>query len=346
MQYEVTIGIPVYNSEKYLKETLESALSQTFPSIEYLIMDDCSTDTSMAIVQEYQQTHPRGEHIRIIHQPRNMGIGIARNRIIDEAQGQYLYFLDADDIITPDAISLLHENAIQNDAEMVYASHERIEEFDGNHNTTVFQHAKRNFTQENEFANYAYEEYGRLPAPVWNILFRMEVFRKNQLRFADTNFWEDFTFHMDLPSYVTRVSMLPDITYKYICRSGSLSNFQKRTHIDKQEIEKTIAAVEHVKANSYRIADKPYFPQRMCKVMLTCFFMVCHIIQKQEYIEPKFTNSELHSLLKSPVPLSKALSFRKCWSKNLLLCLLGILPSSVSLLLVKLIGGMKGLLSA
>lgn len=346
MQYEVTIGIPVYNSEKYLKETLESALSQTFPSIEYLIMDDCSTDTSMAIVQAYQQTHPRGEHIRIIHQPRNMGIGIARNRIIDEAQGQYLYFLDADDIITPDAISLLHENAIQNDAEMVYASHERIEEFDGNHNTTVFQHAKRNFTQENEFANYAYEEYGRLPAPVWNILFRMEVFRKNQLRFADTNFWEDFTFHMDLPSYVTRVSMLPDITYKYICRSGSLSNFQKRTHIDKQEIEKTIAAVEHVKANSYRIADKPYFPLRMCKVMLTCFFMVCHIIQKQEYIEPKFTNSELHSLLKSPVPLSKTLSFRKCWSKNLLLCLLGILPSSVSLLLVKLIGGMKGLLSA
>lgn len=344
MQYEVTIGIPVYNSEKYLKETLESALSQTFPSIEYLIMDDCSTDTSMAIVQEYQQTHPRGEHIRIIHQPRNMGIGIARNRIIDEAQGQYLYFLDADDIITPDAISLLHENAIQNDAEMVYASHERIEEFDGNHNSTVFQHAKRNFTQENEFANYAYEEYGRLPAPVWNILFRMEVFRKNQLRFADTNFWEDFTFHMDLPSYVTRVSMLPDITYKYICRSGSLSNFQKRTHIDKQEIEKTIAAVEHVKANSYRIADKPYFPLRMCKVMLTCFFMVCHIIQKQEYIEPKFTNSELHSLLKSPVPLSKTLSFRKCWSKNLLLCLLGILPSSVSLLLVKLIGGMKGLL--
>lgn len=344
MQYEVTIGIPVYNSEKYLKETLESALSQTFPSIEYLIMDDCSTDTSMAIVQKYQQTHPRGEHIRIVHQPRNMGIGIARNRIIDEAQGQYLYFLDADDIITPDAISLLHENAIQNDAEMVYASHERIEEFDGNHNSTVFQHAKRNFTQENEFANYAYEEYGRLPAPVWNILFRMEVFRKNQLRFADTNFWEDFTFHMDLPSYVTRVSMLPDITYKYICRSGSLSNFQKRTHIDKQEIEKTIAAVEHVKANSYRIADKPYFPQRMCKVMLTCFFMVCHIIQKQEYIEPKFTNSELHSLLKSPVPLSKTLSFRKCWSKNLLLCLLGILPSSVSLLLVKLIGGMKGLL--
>lgn len=344
MQYEVTIGIPVYNSEKYLKETLESALSQTFPSIEYLIMDDCSTDTSMAIVQAYQQTHPRGEHIRIVHQPRNMGIGIARNRIIDEAQGQYLYFLDADDLITPDAISLLHENAIQNDAEMVYASHERIEEFDGNHNSTIFQHAKRNFTQENEFANYAYEEYGRLPAPVWNILFRMDVFRKNQLRFADTNFWEDFTFHMDLPSYVTRVSMLPNITYKYICRSGSLSNFQKRTHIDKQEIEKTIAAVEHVKANSYRIADKPYLPQRMCKVMLTCFFMVCHIIQKQEYIEPKFTNSELHSLLKSPVPLSKTLSFRKCWSKNLLLCLLGILPSSVSLLLVKLIGGMKGLL--
>ena len=53
MEYEVTIGMPVYQVEKYIRDSLESALSQTFPSIEFLICDDCGTDSSIAIVQEY-----------------------------------------------------------------------------------------------------------------------------------------------------------------------------------------------------------------------------------------------------------------------------------------------------
>ena len=56
--YEVTIGIPVYNVEKYIRQTMDSALSQTFESIEFLICDDCGTDTSISIVEEYQKTHP------------------------------------------------------------------------------------------------------------------------------------------------------------------------------------------------------------------------------------------------------------------------------------------------
>ena len=55
--YEVTIGIPVYNAEKYIRQTMNSALSQSFDSIEFLICDDCGTDRSMDIVREYQQSH-------------------------------------------------------------------------------------------------------------------------------------------------------------------------------------------------------------------------------------------------------------------------------------------------
>ena len=69
MSYEVTIGIPVYNVEKYIRLTMDSALSQTFGSIEFLILDDCGTDKSMDVVREYQQTHPRGKDIHIISQP-------------------------------------------------------------------------------------------------------------------------------------------------------------------------------------------------------------------------------------------------------------------------------------
>ena len=75
MKYEVTIGIPVYNAEKYIRQTMDSALAQTFTSIEFLILDDCSTDSSMAIVQEYRQTHSRGKDIHVFHQSENRGPG-------------------------------------------------------------------------------------------------------------------------------------------------------------------------------------------------------------------------------------------------------------------------------
>lgn len=91
--YEVTIGIPVYNVEKYISLAMDSALSQTFESIEFLICDDCGKDSSMDIIREYQKTHPRGKDIRIVRQPQNKGIGEARNRIVKEALGRYLFFL-------------------------------------------------------------------------------------------------------------------------------------------------------------------------------------------------------------------------------------------------------------
>jgi glycosyltransferase involved in cell wall biosynthesis len=91
--YEVTIGIPVYNVENYIRLAMDSALSQTFESIEFLICDDCGTDSSMDIIREYQKTHPRVKDIRIVRQPQNKGIGEARNRIVKEARGRYLFFL-------------------------------------------------------------------------------------------------------------------------------------------------------------------------------------------------------------------------------------------------------------
>ena len=85
MKYDVTIGIPVYQAEKYLSRSLESALAQSYPSIEFLIVDDGSTDGSLSIAQDYQKQHPRGVDIRIISHDHNLGVSAARNRIIEEA---------------------------------------------------------------------------------------------------------------------------------------------------------------------------------------------------------------------------------------------------------------------
>ena len=123
MKYDVTIGIPVYESVDVIKRSLESTLSQTYPSIEFLIIDDCGSDGSMAIVQQFQAEHPRGADIHMVRHIQNLGVSAARNCIIDEAQGNYLYFMDSDDVIAENTIELMMQNVHQYNAEIVFGSY-------------------------------------------------------------------------------------------------------------------------------------------------------------------------------------------------------------------------------
>lgn len=344
MAYEVTIGIPVYNVEKYIRLTMDSALAQTFDSIEFLVLDDCGTDSSMDIVREYQQTHLRGKDIRIVRQPQNGGLGRARNRIIEEASGRYLYHLDADDAIAPNTISLLYEQAVKYDADMVYGSYRRIEQFDGEEKKKDYSYQRQVFLQENEFADRVYSDYGFLQANTWNFLIKREIYLKNNIRHKAVNFWEDFSTTIDLPTYVTRVVLLPDITYFYYCRYGSLSNFSKRDHIAKDEILGTIGAMGQVKQGWQRVKDKPYFHKWFYKVMMTHFYIVCSILKQQEIIAPPFTDCEVRDVMRSPLTFSDLLYLKGWKCKNLSLYLIGALPAFVSVALVRLLGKSKGLL--
>ena len=344
MAYDVTIGIPVYNVEKYIRLTMDSALAQTFPSIEFLVLDDCGTDSSMDIVREYQQTHPRGKDIRIVRQPQNGGLGRARNRIIEEARGTYLYHLDADDAIAPNTIDLLYGQAKKYDADMVYGSYERIEEFGDDVKRTEHHYQHQVFLAENDFADRVYSDYGFLQANTWNFLIKTDIYVKNNIHHKDVNYWEDFTITIDLPTYVSKVVMLPDITYFYYCRYGSLSNFSKRDQIDKLEIQKTLGAMAEVKQNSERLKDKPYFHKRLYKVMMTHFYMACAILKEEKITVPSFSRREIRDVMRSPLSLGQTLRLKGWRMKNLCLCLLGILPPFLSVAAIRLLGRCKGLI--
>jgi len=344
MAYEVTVGIPVYNVEKYIRLTMDSALAQTFDSIEFLVLDDCGTDSSMDIVREYQQTHPRGKDIRIVRQPQNMGIGMARNRIIDEANGKYLFFMDADDEIPKDSIQLLYQAAQQYSAQIVYGSNERIHDYDGKKRVEKYLYRPMQFLHGDDFANYAYESYSNIPANVWKYLIDINVYRDNHLYFQDINYWEDFVLTIDLPTYITRAVFIPNIVYIYYCRYGSLSNYQKRDHSDKSEIQKTIDAMAVVKSHSYRLKSKPYFHKWLYKVMMTHFYIACTILKQSKNINPPFTECEVRDVMRSPLTFSDSLHLKGWKWKNLSLYLLGVLPVSVSISLVRLLGKLKGLL--
>lgn len=97
----VSVITPVYNAEKVIGVTLESIFAQTYKQIEIVLVDDCSSDNSQEVIRNYMQYHPE---IVYFKQPTNQGAGAARNKALELARGQYVAFLDADDLWLPEKI--------------------------------------------------------------------------------------------------------------------------------------------------------------------------------------------------------------------------------------------------
>ncbi len=116
MTPRLSIIIPVYNAEKYLRDTLNNVTEQRrFNECELLLINDGSKDNSLEILREYQS---RFDNVHVIDKP-NEGVSATRNRGIDEATGEYLYFMDADDLLHPQAISIVLNEIVANNADIV-----------------------------------------------------------------------------------------------------------------------------------------------------------------------------------------------------------------------------------
>ena len=122
---KVSIIIPVYNAEKFLRNCIESVIAQTFKDWEVILVDDCSTDNTLEEIQSIINVNANGNvKISLLRQERNQGPSAARNRGLREAKGEYVFFLDADDTITPDCIELLYGLAKQHDADYVQGKYQ------------------------------------------------------------------------------------------------------------------------------------------------------------------------------------------------------------------------------
>ncbi len=335
MTYEITIGIPIYNKEKYIALTLETALAQTYQSIEFLVLDDRGTDGSMDIVREYQQTHPRGKDIRIVSQPHNMGIGEARNRILEEARGKYLFFLDADDTITSDTIEILVNVAKDYDAQMVMASYEKIDYYNDTINRNCYVLPFRVFQEENSLACYAFHKYGALQANIWNILMDLTLIRECGLRFVNTNYWEDMVFKYSLVTYVSRAVLLPNMTYQYRCHENSLSNTQNDGVALHKSIFQNVATIDVMKMQWKRVLSKPYFPDWLNFVIRTDYYIVCYTLKNEQRIIPFIRSSDLRNFLYSPLSLYTTLRYGTI--QSLFYKILSQLPAPISIGVIRIL---------
>ena len=182
MPPKVSIILPIYNTENYLRECLDSVVAQTLREIEIICVDDGSTDNSPAILDEYARQAPR---IHVIHQP-NTGAGAARNRGLAETSGEYLAFLDGDDVFFPEMLERAYDRAYQFQADVVIFQYKWRYEENGLINES------KSFGCRTELLPEA-DVFSRkiLPRTIftltneaaWNKLFRREFVLKEKLQF-------------------------------------------------------------------------------------------------------------------------------------------------------------------
>jgi glycosyltransferase involved in cell wall biosynthesis len=211
-----SIVIPVYNSEKFIAQSVNSVLCQTFSEFELLLVNDGSTDDTGKILNELSH---QDERIKIISKI-NGGASSARNAGFSKAEGDYIVFIDSDDTVSPNYIKDLVDGLYNNMADIVVHG---FQVFDGNKET------KKVAPYKNELISIEskriFEEIPLLclSSPI-SKLFKKSIIRESNLSFDESiNIGEDLVFVMDYISQCKNISISSTSNYVYERRSGSLS---------------------------------------------------------------------------------------------------------------------------
>ena len=329
---KITIAIPLYNSEDYIEATMLSALNQSYIDLEYLIIDDCGTDKSLEIIRRLKSTHVRGKNIRIISHKKNMGVAEARNTAIKNSEGTYIFFLDSDDIIIYNCIELLYNAIKKKDAEIAIGSYEETNE----KSSLVVKHILPDiaFKGEDSLPQYIYTTASIKNYYIWNILFKVSFIKTNQLFFVSTKIGEDVIFYHDMMTFVESFVLIPDITYIYVKRANSLSQFNSRDRIELDEVKVQLYFRQYKKEKFCELKDKPYAANAAVQIMKDCIYATISIIKKKNIIVPPISNKEIKELLKCPFSLREAIAFNNKRTMNIAFWILAHLPYKIALILL------------
>jgi glycosyltransferase involved in cell wall biosynthesis len=226
---EISVILPVYNSENYIKECLDSLLSQTFKDIEILCIDDGSTDGSLNILKDIEKTDSR---ITVITQE-NMGVAKTRNNGLNLVKGNYVYFMDSDDCLDKNAFKKLHDNITSNRSDfcimkVIFVNGSEEYKFPAFDIDKEFD--KVNF---NDFT-FTYRDVkshvlNDLFAP-WLKLYSAEFLKSNDdFTFPEIKSYSDAPFHVKTMLNASRISFVPEYLYYYRENDDSLVHSSSNT---------------------------------------------------------------------------------------------------------------------
>lgn len=228
----ISVIIPVYKVEPYLDACVASVAAQTFSDLEILLVDDGSPDGCPALCDAWAQKDPR---VRVIHR-KNGGLSAARNTGIDAATGQFLAFVDSDDLLEPDTLRRAYEAQRQHDADLVIFNLVYVDE----HNTPLPAPDFTGFRDEVLDADGVWQRYFALAEQkiyyvvAWNKLYKRELFA--DLRYAEGKRYEDQFLLPGLLARCKTIACLGYPGYRYVQRGGSImAQGSSRNYLDRSE---------------------------------------------------------------------------------------------------------------
>jgi glycosyltransferase involved in cell wall biosynthesis len=216
----VSIVVPVYNMQKYLRTCIESLINQTFKDIEIILVNDGSIDSSGNICDEYAVNDKR---IMVIHSE-NRGAGQARNTGIEKSTGDYIFFVDADDWIDPDCVEKCIEEARISTPDILIFGYRKL-----NKKSEIITNIRPARLFINDFTRNKEEIFTSFNAgtghAVWNKLFKTSFIKENNLSFCDKKRIEDFIFLIECYKRVRSIASTDNILYNYRVLYGSAGKY-------------------------------------------------------------------------------------------------------------------------
>lgn len=235
MDQLISIIVPVYNVEEYLKECIDSILNQTYKNLEIILVNDGSTDKSGSICEDYAKVDSR---IKVVHK-KNGGLSDARNLGLDRALGEYVIFIDSDDYIDQRMCEILLNYANKYSVDIVSCNFKRV--FENNiieFNVPLFKEKIKIFTNDEVLEKYFLTLAPEIFA-TWNKLYKKSLFFTDEkIRFPVNRLHEDIATTYRLYAESKKVVLLNELLYNYRQRSNSI--MKKISHKNIEDLIKNM----------------------------------------------------------------------------------------------------------
>lgn len=229
---KISIIIPIYNTEQYIQQCLNSIVNQTLQDIEIICVNDGSTDNSLKIIEQYAKKDTR---IKVVTQ-KNKGQSAARNAGLNIANGEYIGFVDSDDFIEPNMYEKLYKNAVLNNSDVAMCSIKVLEP-DKTYNTNDSYFSLKIFDKNFDNRTFSYLDCKnflfRICVVPWNKIYKRSFLQTNSIYFIPKLNFEDNVFTLDVLLKSKKISLIRDSLIIY----RRLSNTSLTTHEDEKKLD-------------------------------------------------------------------------------------------------------------
>lgn len=243
-QFEISVIIPIYNAATYIERCAHSLFEQSLTSIEYIFVDDYSTDGSIDVLKKTINSFPEiKQNIKIIHHEKNRGSAAARNTGLEKASGKYIAWTDADDYIDKDMFQVLHEIAEKENSDLVWCN--------------FYLHYKNHQIEDHQL----FQEdpkiisqgliQGKIQGMLWNKLIKHKILIQNNIKFVEGyNMAEDRTFLFKVLYHCQKTKHIQQPLYYYVQSSvGSITRDPSMERVY-EEIHNAQEILDYISTNN------------------------------------------------------------------------------------------------